>query len=109
MRARHLLPFFLSASIGVSLVEVTNTPDASREHPSSVSLQIGKWTHVDLTMALSGANNSARLALDGAVGFDGALELTAPGEPNTSFGIATVSPDTTTWTYRFDNVTADFR
>lgn len=97
------------STIALGLVEVTNVPDASREHASSVPLQIGKWTHVDLTMALAGTSNSARLAVDGAVGFEGPLELNATGTPNTSLGLATVSPDTTTWTYRFDNVTLDFR
>ena len=97
------------STVAVSIVEVTNSPDASREHSSAVSLQIGKWAHVDLTMALSGPDNSARLAIDGAVGFEGPLALTAAGAPSTSFGLATVSADTTTWTYRFDNVTLDFR
>ena len=97
------------STVAVSIVEVTNSPDASREHPSSVTLQIGKWAHVDLTMALSGPANSARLAVDGAVGFEGPLDLTAPGTPSTNFGLATVSANSTTWMYRFDNVTLDFR
>jgi len=97
------------STVAVGIVEVTNGPDASRQHPSSVSLQIGRWAHVDLTMALSGPANSARLAIDGAVGFEGPLELTAAGTPSTSFGLATVSANTTAWTYRFDNVTLDFR
>ncbi len=97
------------STVAVSIVEVTMNPEASREHPSALSLQVGKWAHVDLTMALAGSNNAARLAIDGAVGFEAPLALTAGGTPSTSFGLATVSADTTTWTYRFDNVTLDFR
>ena len=113
-RAAYLLqltgrPLADGSTIAVSLVEVTNSPDASREHASSVSLQIGKWAHVDLNVALGTANNSARLALDGAVGYEGALDLEAPGTPNITLGLATVTPDTTAWTYRLDNVTLDFR
>ena len=102
-------PLADGSTIAVSLVEVTNSPDATRGHSSSVSLQIGTWTHVDLTMALAGTNNSARLAFDGAVGFEGPLELSATGTPHTTFGIATVDPETTAWAYRVDNVTLDFR
>jgi len=96
-------------TIDVSLVEVTNTPDAAREHPSSVPLQRGAWTHVELTFGHGGATNAARLAFGGVVGFDGPLELTAPGTPCGSYGIATVDATTTAWAYRLDNIVIDFR
>jgi hypothetical protein len=102
-------PLADGSTIGLSLVEVTTSPDEARPHASSASLQIGKWTHIDLTMALAGANNSARLALDGAVGYEGPLELLASGTPFTRFGLAAADPAATSWAYRVDNVTLDFR
>lgn len=97
------------STVALGLVEVTNSPDASRDHPSTASLQIGKWAHVELTMTLGGANNTARLTVDGTVGVEGPLELSGPGSPNVSFGLATVTSESTAWTYRFDNVTIDVR
>lgn len=102
-------PLADGSSVSLGLAEVSNGPDVTREHPSSISLQMGTWAHLDLTMTIGGPDDRARLSVDGAVGFDGPLELSSRGVPAASFGLATVDRATTAWAYRLDDVTVDFR
>jgi hypothetical protein len=98
------------ASVSVGLVEVPLPSGASTEHGSSGRLTLGRWSRVQLVASGAGSGNHARLAIDGAPVFDGALVIPmGTGVPGSNFGITAVDTGTTAWAFNLDNVTIDMK
>ncbi len=98
------------SSVSLEVVEVSTARGESRGHPSSVTMQRGAWSRVQLRVTHAEAGDSVELDVGGQRGVSSSLPL-APrdGEVFTSFGFAAVDPETTAWSFLLDDVAITFR